>query len=411
MTRSTPTTSSFALGSHARKGGRRVDRGTLAALSAGSLLVAVVATAGATASVSGAVPLPAPKQARAAAAQSCDSTIVELPDLPGTEGSTADAMNDNGVLVGTALRADDQLPSRVVMWTAVEAPIDLGIGGVVRPDRKRVDAHAVDINEAGVVAAVRTVHTPRRRVVRERGALWNETDGVTTLPATRGRPWSTVTALNDDGVPVGYVWGRGRRGLPVTWVDDKLKRLKIPAKATSGYAWDINNDGLIVGWVFIDGELHPRWWQPGKGRGALSVEGLAEAELVAGVDDRGRIVGNSSRGLVKWRSTSAKPRLILKRLESGEELGGTRHVVGSTDGFRGFGGRAWVARYVDPEVARLPNPESGGAGWDNVFGTALARGKSALTPDGGLTVAGTAESFDEFTIRAVLWTCAQTRFD
>jgi hypothetical protein len=337
---------------------------------------------------------------------------VQLPDLPDTEGSTADAMNDNGLLVGTALREDPQLPSRVVMWTAVQAPTDLEIGGVVRPNGNRVDGTAVDINEDGVVAAVRTVLTPRHRVVRERGLLWNETDGVSTLPAVRGRPWSTVTAVNDDGVPVGYVWGRGSKGLPVTWVDGKLKRLKIPAKATSGYAWDINNDGLIVGWVFIDNKLHPRWWQPGRGRGALSVKGLAQAQSVIGVDDRGRVLGNSSRGLVKWRTTSTRPRLILKRTESGEELGGTRHVVGSTEGGRGFGARAWVARYVNAKEVRLPNPPSGvGAGWDNVFGNALARGKSELAPDGGLTVTGTAQNFDDFTIRAVLWTCAQTYLD
>lgn len=69
-------------------------------------------------------------------------------------------------------------------------------------------------------------------------------------------------------------------------------------------------------------------------------------------------------------------------------------------------------RYVHPQEARLPDPPiDGGGEWDNVFGSALARGKSALTPDGGLTVAGTAVGFDDFTIRAVLWTCAQTYLD
>ena len=95
------------------------------------------------------------------------------------------------------------------MWRG-GAVIDLGLGGGPVP-YGRVSSEAVDVNEAGVVAA-------NRRLNKTNGYLaqtsWLWQDGAKErLRGSRQLPYANVQALNDDGVAVGYLAGQRTRDL------------------------------------------------------------------------------------------------------------------------------------------------------------------------------------------------------
>ena len=345
-------------------------------------------------------------------AEACDPSIVMLPPSSVTADARVTAMNQSGLVGGISWDFEQNLPSHAVVWRDVGPPTELGIGGTVRANGRRVMGDVSDVNEAGVVAANRSVSSRRGRPLSSAAMLWDETAGATRLPAPPQRPKATVRALNDLGVAVGWASGPDKRQVPVYWRHGQVTRLPIPPKAEYGYAVDNNNHGLIVGAVVRDDQTSwPWWWRRGGRSGRLSSEGLRSEPSALDVDDRDRIVGQRLFGydytkVVLWRGPTARPRRIAlpSWVAAMDDAG---HLTGASGGFRGFDDRAWVARLRGAESAHLPDPppDPPDTGWDNTFGTAVERGVTVFAPQGGLTVGGVADGNRR---RAVLWTCAQT---
>jgi hypothetical protein len=323
-------------------------------------------------------------------------------------------MNDAGLVVGVTFDWELNIPSAVVAWDALEPPTPLGIGGIRRVDGSSVYGHAVDVNESGVIAAQRTSYGPAGRMRSTAAFLWDEVNGKTRLPTPAQRPWGEVAAINDQGVAVGDVRRRGEPSLPVYWRNGQLKKLPLPPGATSGYALDINNRGLIVGAVSGDKWGQLWWWRRNARHGSLSLGGLKATPWPVSIDDHDRIVGSHERRLsgyrdFMWREPRARPRHILGGDGGVAAMDNSRHLVGADGGFRGISDRAWIARHGDPGVTTLPDPpmEDPDDWLVNTFAEDIATGITPFAPDGGLTVGGYAEHEIEPT-RAVLWTCAQT---
>jgi hypothetical protein len=343
--------------------------------------------------------------------------MVMLPTPSETAGAWVEAMNGQGLVGGYSSDFSLNLPPQAVIWRDATGPVvELGIGGIRRADGSSVHGQVVDINAAGVVAVDRIGYGPNGRRVRASAALlWEETSGTVRLPAPARRPRVWVSALNDHGTAVGSAGGRATPSVPVRWRRGQVRRLPLPPGAESGDAVDINNRGLILGALIVDGSAVPWWWGRFGRSGPLPGGSGWDLRVVA-VDDRNRFVGN--RDLLGtyevhaylWRHRSASPRRIFDdvRVYAMDSAG---RLAGASDGFRARGARAWVGRVRGRVQAWLPDPlEDPLDPWINTFASAVARGVSDFAPQGGITVAGQVHA-EEGPYRPVLWTCTQTYFE
>jgi uncharacterized membrane protein len=342
------------------------------------------------------------------AAQGCPPEIIYLPVTSPEESGGADALNDRGWVVGILFGAGR--PSRAVLWRDDDLPIELGVGGTEGPGRAQTYGRPVDVNESGVVAVQRSGQNAEGEARRRASFLW-ENGILTRLNGSRHRPAAPVEAINDNGVAVGSISGRGKPSRPVVWRNGVLRERLPRPPSRYAVAVDVNNAGLAVGSVLpagaqIGSEV-PWWWNTTTGRGGpLSIE-LGVRPRTGGatsVDDKGRIVGNLGPA-VKWRHRDAVPQKLYSN-GSASALLVSGYLTGSFRGFRGFGSGALIARRSDGAVASLPAPP--GVSAINAFGSDIARGVTAYAPHGGITIAGQIQIDDEPSFRATLWTCAQS---
>lgn len=352
-----------------------------------------------------------------AATADCIPEVLSLPRLTTSESSYAWAINDRGWVAGTLWEPDE--PFRAVLWRDDEPPLALGLGGIRRPNGRTVSAEAVDVNERGVVAIQRTVSIDEKRLVRADIFLWHR--GKTSrLPATHRRPSAWIAALNDHGVAVGSIHGRGLPDRPVVWRNGTLLQLPTPEGMT-GVANDINNHGLIVGSVgpTTRGMGRPWWWRVGGGSGPLRSdlngdqhEGHAEL-----VDDDGRIVGRLIPHAFRWEHKEAAPQeLFHGHNKTVADLHASGYITGDSGSTRSTPSHAIVAHLTDARPTRLPDPtlDDAGSRVNGSFGLGLGRGATPYASSGGVTVAGAVfivaslPDRDVGYSRAVLWTCAQT---
>lgn len=340
----------------------------------------------------------------------CPPEILTLTPPDGYDSGAIRAMNRQGWAVGWASNGDT---ATAVLWRDGTAT-ELALGAAPEPGNGRdVWREAAAVNEDGVIAVIRT-RFDGSRIRSVSSWLWH--DG----PASRlpGRH-AHVNALNDD-VAVGsmLVRRRGHRAqVPVAWRDGELDRLPTPSNA-SGAAVDVNERGLIIGWVQLrrGGPSQPWYWRPGGAIGPLQEGSPGLNPIPVAVDDRGRVVGyrwraDESGRLLWWRTPASVPRQFGRNVPFGVEdmtrRGGD--LTGSAGGFRGIADRAWVYRLgAEDSPVRLPNPEPPTVdGWANVFGRAVIRGVTSFAPHGGVSVGGAAQSWDGPTV-PVIWTCTQT---
>jgi hypothetical protein len=195
-----------------------------------------------------------------------DGVFKELGDFGGGR-SSADGINNQGVIVGTAANALTEMRpyyrERDTLFEIMPYPGDYGLC----------------INGKGQVAGYTVGYGP----AANRGYLFDH--GLLKLLPEQFRP----AALNDSGVVVGDAEGRGS-----LYRGDSLIPLPLPAGFTSVKAVDINNRGQIAGYasigdssasfVFEDGAYH---WLP--------TLGGKYARAVA-LNDRGQVVGNCGLG-------------------------------------------------------------------------------------------------------------------
>jgi uncharacterized membrane protein len=344
--------------------------------------------------------------ATAASGQGCSSEIVHLPSTAPEESGSATALNDRGWVVGAVFSGS---PARAVLWRENQPPIELGVGGTEGPGRAKTTGWPVDVNESGVVAIQRGGQNAEGEQRRRASFLW-ENGTLTRLNGSRDRPAAVVEAINDNGVAVGSISGRGKPSRPVVWLNGVLRERLPRPPSRYAVAVDVNNAGIAVGRLLPAGaevgtEV-PWWWSTTTGRGGPLDIRLGDRVRTGGatsVDEKGRIVGDLGP-VVKWRDRDASPQKLFSNAGA-SALHASGHVTGSFEGFRGVGSRAFVARLSDGAAAALPIPPGGSP--LNSFGSDIARGVTAYAPEGGITVAGQVQ-FDEQPYRATLWTCAQS---
>jgi CheY-like chemotaxis protein len=345
----------------------------------------------------------------------CAVQILELTGLTATSRTTVTAMSDSGFVVGTS--REDGAPAAAVVWTSPDQVINTGVGGFVLADGDAFDATAVDVNEAGLVAINRTRYNAQGLAANHAAVLWSHSSGASVLPAPSFRPRAAVAAINDHGDVVGRIWGKGHGSVPVVWRDGRRFRLPHSSRSVL-FATDINNDGMVVGTAHDVRGSAPWaswWWRSGTRIRPLTTPDDTVEVLASEVDDSGRIVGRQRVGpgdsvrTVLWRNRDAPPRRVM-RLET-LDLHGSGYVAATEPGFRGQGATAYVGRLRDGSRAQLPAPTEAGepVAWSNLRASAVARGSSSFSPQGGVTIGGHAQDSDGVWMsRALLWTCAQT---
>ena len=190
-----------------------------------------------------------PSASSVAGDAACVPQVVVVPGLDESSTGWLAAMNDRGWAVGYSEDGPEGYFQTAVMWRD-GAVINLGLGGRgLVPSNGSVSSHAVDVNEDGVVAA-------QRWRIKKQGAQfrsqtsWLWQDGVKErLRGSKQRPRAFVSAVNDDGVAVGYIADSSDLDFqPVVWRNGAREPLPIPA-GTDGRAVGINNRGLVVGTV------------------------------------------------------------------------------------------------------------------------------------------------------------------
>lgn len=257
-------------------------------------------------------------------------------------------INDSGLIVGSSFRPDGY--DVPVIWE----------NGQIRELENIGFGRALAINSIGdAVGEVRTqVGTPYP-------ALWIGEIG-TLLPDLGGG--GQANDINDDGVIVGYVFTPDGTGnfLPAKWVDGDLEILSLAPQlglGSVGVASRINNAGRIVGTVGFNAVV---WDGPNVSVGGNPLTGISQVRYLG---DDGSFAGNATGGAIfpiNW-SPLGSPTLLPT---SGPEAYGFVNG-GSPNGLRV--GASWegVNRYratVWKDGAQSFLPELMGADYSEAFG-------------------------------------------
>jgi len=169
-----------------------------------------------------------------------EGEVIDLGVLPGHTQSAAFGINDAGQVVGASI--DGGGMSHAFLWSEGEM-IDLGTLPGHLQDR------ANDINNLGQVVgrSVDADWIPH-------AFLWSEGEMIDL-----GANW-TAHAINDAGQVVGAMLQGGMPVAAVLWEDGVLTDLNDLLPPGSGWelleARDISNEGGVVGWGLINGEMH-----------------------------------------------------------------------------------------------------------------------------------------------------------
>lgn len=190
-----------------------------------------------------------------------------LDKLAGYNESTANSLNNGGILVGASLDGSRPQPT---IWTG-STPADLGI----LPGYAAGSATA--INDSGLIVGLQYTGDGYA------ASIWNA-GGSQILPGIAGAKQTEALALNNAGVIAGV-----SGGMAVIWRDGSLELLGGCMSTSAAYA--INNAGQVAGRCGADAVV----WQDG----VMTVIGNG---LASGIDDSGTVVFRTSDDPVQSQS-------------------------------------------------------------------------------------------------------------
>lgn len=163
-----------------------------------------------------------------------NNVVIALPNLIGTTGSSAGAINNMAQIVGTSYKSNGDLAA--TMWTDGSATALGNLTGYTQ-------SAANDINNTGTVVGY-TLANDGKSIA----TAWH--DGVATALVDVGSTDSSQASAINDG---GWIVGKSTGGATL-WADGRainLNSFLTPAQINAGLsldiATDINNQGVITG--------------------------------------------------------------------------------------------------------------------------------------------------------------------
>ena len=209
-------------------------------------------------------------------------TATDLGTLPGFGySSTASGINDNSEVVGTSF-SPTQTPNAFA-WTAPGGMVDLG----TLPGSAGSYANAVN-NEGQVVGA--------SGYISGDAFSYTPAGGMVDLGTLPGQNWSDAYGVNDSGEVVGSSGLSGSGSvLPFSWsAGGGMVELTTPPGG-EGSASAVNDDGEAVGWSWSGGTAYgdaAAWTSAGALVDLGTLPGAIGSEAT-GVNDNGEVVGYS----------------------------------------------------------------------------------------------------------------------
>ena len=224
-----------------------------------------------------------------------DYTITDLGTLDGSNGSTAEAINDNGQVVGM-IGASASSGSHAFLWQDGKMT-DLGTRG-------RYASEARAINNKGQIVGV-TIAPGIQDVELYRAFIWQ--NGQMSDMGTLGGRGSGAAAIDDDGQVVGLSdtdpTGLSHLRNPFLWQNGQMVALKPTFQPAC-----INNKGIIVGSIEVKSDApnvpsHACEWQNGEiiDLGTLPDQ-PTDMSVANSINDKGQVVGSSNWRAFLWQN-------------------------------------------------------------------------------------------------------------
>jgi probable HAF family extracellular repeat protein len=231
----------------------------------------------------------------------------DLGTLPGGDYSSAFALNDSGIVVGTS---NTSTSTHAFSWTSAQGLQDLG----TLPGANASSALA--INNQGQIVGSSGVHA----------ALWS--GGNIQDLGTLGGATSEAHGINNMGAIVG-VSDTSSGPHAFLWQNGAMQDLGVLSGDTSSHADHINDSGTIVGASEGSGGVRAFVWTSAAGMQPLSEESGAIYSEAFDINNAGQVVGEiaSSMGTRAFLWTSKDGMIDLN--EAVENLPGDVVLIGA----------------------------------------------------------------------------------
>jgi probable HAF family extracellular repeat protein len=205
--------------------------------------------------------------------------MIELELLPGGNDASAMGVNDDGVVVGSS---DSSVGvRRAVVWRDGRI-VDLGLGD-------DVDSSASAVNRHGVI--VGSTELLGNRLGEARAFIWR--NGRITHLSNLGGHVAWAVAVNDHDWVVGSSTTKNGQPHAFVWRSGVMTDLgAFPGRYQSSQAYDVDNDGRIVGRATVDGmNTVPVMWDESGIKRLTDRLGRA-----TGINSQGQVTGGLATG-------------------------------------------------------------------------------------------------------------------
>jgi probable HAF family extracellular repeat protein len=203
-----------------------------------------------------------------------------LPALAGRPVTTARAVSDTGVVVGTAASEGSDIGHAVKWESGVAADLGtLGTGDF---------SEANGVNASGVV--VGASHTDGGGLLAIHAFRHDDDAGLVDLTPTADT--ARATAINDSGQIAGYRESRAFRLAGTTFTD-----LGVPSGFAASFASAINGVGQVAGHVITGSGNSEQIFRYTNGTGMVILGGSGELNRATGINSAGAVVGYGRPGL------------------------------------------------------------------------------------------------------------------
>jgi probable HAF family extracellular repeat protein len=176
----------------------------------------------------------------------------ELEELPGGNGTYANAISDRGTIAGFASNMAGL--RRAIAWREHDAIVDLGtLGG----DR----SEARGINGAGTI-----IGNSRNAANERRAFQWTAADGMVELPISLGGTAASANAINAAGQVAGSATTAEGRSHAVVFDPHTSMSLDLGTLGgAESFANGINASGAVVGLAETADDFRPFYWSSATG--------------------------------------------------------------------------------------------------------------------------------------------------